>query len=327
MMKDRIGNKAKRTGMRDVSSMIDKMKNASNKRAITKNTSVIDGQLVMWPEKERRMPNELIRSSLFTARGKKVQRSFFSEYVELYVYGNATIQYRGDELRALDDEPVWLQICHLFRQVNISTDYVEFTTADLLSELGWAKNGAYYKKLSECIDRLDSTMVKLTTIRNKVEYKHTFSLIRKHKKIDKGAKARWRVYLEPEVINLFKGVHYTKIEWENWKKLKPIAKRLDGWIRSHKNPIPVSLDAIRGFLGSDNKNNDSLKQKINEAMKEIQSLDMGVSDFYWDDRRKLCVVRDLSQTHEHQFIELDSENEIEPHDKSKEDSRQFDLLV
>ena len=27
MMKDRIGNKAKRTGMRDVSSMIDKMKN------------------------------------------------------------------------------------------------------------------------------------------------------------------------------------------------------------------------------------------------------------------------------------------------------------
>ena len=96
--------------------------------------------------------------------------------------------------------------------------------------------------------------------------------------------------MEPECIKMFKGVFYTRVEWDSWKAFGSIARRLDGWIKSHKEPKPISMENIRKLLHSDNKSDASLRQKINGAMEEIKLKGSSIKDYWWESN-KLCVER------------------------------------
>ncbi len=233
------------------------------------NNCIKDGQLVLWPESERRMPNELIRSSLFSAKSKKATREHFTDS-KLFVWGSAQLRYTGEEIRAYDDELVWLQLCHYFRKVDvIANESVEFTTSQLLKDLNWAKNKQYYQRVEDCLNRLDSGSVKVRTKRGGLWKEYTFSLIRKFKRVGEGSKAKWKVYLEPEALSMYDGSYYTKFPWDIFLKSSPTEKRILGWILSHKDPLPIEIDELRALLSSSNTNNASFKQSVNVAIKNL----------------------------------------------------------
>ena len=106
----------------------------------------------------RHIPNDYARSSIFTARNKRAaRRNFLHE--KLFHYNEfVTILYTGIELRAEDDEIIWLQILNYGQRVPLR-DSFEFSIKDLVSDVGWHKNGRYYDKARECISRLKANEV------------------------------------------------------------------------------------------------------------------------------------------------------------------------
>ena len=69
-----------------------------------------------------------------------------------------SILYTGIELRAEDDELVWLQILNYAQKVVLGQPF-EFSVKDLVADVGWHKNGRYYDKARECISRLKASEV------------------------------------------------------------------------------------------------------------------------------------------------------------------------
>jgi len=67
-----------------------------------------------WPETQRAMPNEILRSALFNCRNRNQARLFMKD-AEIAVIGDGQVIYRGEELRQ-DDELVWLHLMHLAKK-------------------------------------------------------------------------------------------------------------------------------------------------------------------------------------------------------------------
>src|SRR3974390_1604852 len=54
-----------------------------------------------WPEGQRAMPNEILRSALFNCRNRKQPRMFMKD-IEIALIGDGQVIYRGEELRQDD---------------------------------------------------------------------------------------------------------------------------------------------------------------------------------------------------------------------------------
>jgi hypothetical protein len=66
---------------------------------------------------ERFIPNDDARSSLFTARNKREPRRTLLHEKLFHLHQTVSILYTGLELRAEDDEIVWMQILHYGKNV------------------------------------------------------------------------------------------------------------------------------------------------------------------------------------------------------------------
>jgi len=89
-------------------------------------------QLPIWRDDRRGMPNDLVRSALFTIGNSRQKRSFRRDTV-IAALGELEITYTGEELRQ-DDEDVFLQLVHLARLAPLGetvtpTDLRAFRTA------------------------------------------------------------------------------------------------------------------------------------------------------------------------------------------------------
>ncbi len=225
-------------------------------------------QLPLWDEKFRGTPNEVIRSSLFTARIRG-EREIFKDAV-LFVLGDGEITYRGEELRTYDED-VWLQVMHIARNQQLG-NRIEFTPYSMIKELGWAKgknrpSQAHYERLRECLSRMQATTVTVSSKR--LGHASTVSLIRKFEYRDMtGTENKWKVWVEPEMNALYGDVHYTQLEWERRVKLSPIAKRLHGWVASHRTPFPVTVTKLYQLCNIKSEQK-SFKQALPKYLKEL----------------------------------------------------------
>lgn len=70
----------------------------------------------------RHIPNDYARSSLFTAKNKREPRRQLI-HERLFHYNDIEILYTGVELRAEDDELVWLQILNFAQRVPLGEPF------------------------------------------------------------------------------------------------------------------------------------------------------------------------------------------------------------
>lgn len=248
-------------------------------------TSVLPNLIPYVANNKRILPNDILRSSLFTISNHNKQREYIKDR-SLYTFGNTKITYTGEELRQ-DDEDVWLQIIYLFSKTD--TNYIEFMPYSILRELSWPARTQYREKLKLSIARMLATNL---TITNEVlNAGLSISIIRKFLwKHDDGSKLKqWRVWLEPEIVKLFEGMRYSKIIWDQRKKLNPLAKWLHAYYSSHAEPFPVKIVTLKDACGSKMKTVKHFKAALRRALVDLVSV--GFLQTYWIDANNLVFVQ------------------------------------
>jgi hypothetical protein len=253
--------------------------NAELKKAICK---MQDEQLSLfdiapWANHMRAIPNDYARSALFTVRNKRIPRAALESHEIFHANQDSKITYTGIELRAEDDELVWQQVMEYVKRITIG-QHIEFTFYQLCEDLGWPRNGRYYDKAQASLSRLHASSIQFSSSR--VGTLDAFSLISKFKIIDKGGiKQRCRVQIDPEMIMLFAGDHYSKFHWERYRKLSPTARRMFDYFSTHREPFPLKLDTFRRICGSDSIRDNKWREQVKNAALELE--ESGLINHIW----------------------------------------------
>lgn len=246
---------------------------------------ILPGFIPSMSRDKRLLPNDLLRSSLFTVSNHNKPREYIKER-NLYTFGSTKITYTGEELRQ-DDEDVWLQIIYLFSKAEM--DVIEFMPYRILRELDWPARTQYREKLKSSIARMSATNLTITNEQLKTGL--SLSIVRKFLwKQDDGTKLKqWCVWLEPEIVRLFEGMRYSKIIWEQRKKLNPLAKWLHAYYSSHAEPYPVKIATLHAGCGSKMKTQKHFKSALRRALQEL--VQVGFLETFWVDLNNLVFVQ------------------------------------
>lgn len=205
-------------------------------------------QMQLWPDTVRALPNDHARSAIFTTRNKRQPREALQQAPVFHLNNDVKITYTGIELRAEDDELVWLQVLDYAKHFPLGHP-VEFTLYQLCKDVGWSINGTYYKKAEACLDRLKATNLKFESKR--VGKLKGMSFLRDYCMVNKGTRnAKCQVEVDPEMIFFFLGNHFTQVVWEKYRDLPPVARRLFDYIGSHRAPYPLPLEKFHKMCGS-----------------------------------------------------------------------------
>ena len=240
------------------------------------------------PHDKRIAPNDLIRSALFTVSNHNAPRAFLKNQ-KIGSFRSTEIIYTGEELRQ-DDEDVWLQI--IYAASTEKSNHITFKPYTFLSHLGWAQRTQYCDRLKASLLRLSATALSLYN--PFFEKGIAFSLVRKFEWHTDGEQLRhWSVWIEPEVMRLFGelGKMYSKIHWEQRKKLKPLAKWLHAFYSSHAIPEPIHLDRLMQLCGSKMKTVKHFKSNLRNSMIELVKISFIEPDVYIDENAFLHVTR------------------------------------
>lgn len=205
-------------------------------------------QLELWSDEVREVPNDLIRCSLFTARSKVVPRASLQGATLFHTDRGITITYTGIELRAADDELVFLQLLD-YCKVRPLGESLKFNLHTLCTDLDWPPNGRNYNRARECISRLKATEVKIYNSRT--ERGVSLSLVQEYSFVGNGLTGTsYSLSVHPNLYLLFAGRTSTRLEWAMYRGLTPIARRLFDYIASHREPFPLPLEDLHRLCGS-----------------------------------------------------------------------------
>lgn len=240
-----------------------------------------DGQLALWRESERGIPNELVRCAVFSAKNRNEPRKIYranAPYV-IELIGPGQIIYTGEELRQ-DDETVWLQLVHMAKEARSET--ITFTPYSLLKTLKWPGGGDSYKRLLATLRRLMGTVLEVYSER--LDKGVTTNLIANFE-YAKDHDKPWRVKVfdeDDELLFLFDKLHYSRLDWDMRLALPTgIATWLHGYLASHKKPYPIYVDTLAKNAGltletPEDKQLDKAaqiakrKKRLNEAKRAIK---------------------------------------------------------
>lgn len=242
-------------------------------------------------EDMRHIPNDYARSSIFTARNKREPRRTLMHEKLFHYNEHVSILYTGIELRAEDDEIVWLQILKYGESVPLGEPF-EFGIKDLLRAVDWSKNGRNYDRARECITRLKANEVLAFNTKAYGKSGAT-SLIQNYTTVNdaEGKPTQYRVWMDPNLIVLFAGNTFTSHSWEVYRDLSPVARRLADYIESHRHPYPLAAERFRQMCGSMDSNARSWRQTVKKACSEVQEAKIAAL-VTLDGKDQICCVRE-----------------------------------
>lgn len=244
---------------------------ALHKRALLKNSHIDPDtlRLPLWPDDMRALPNDWARSALFSVRNKRAPRTAFENAPVFHIHEQVKITFTGIELRADDDEIIWQQIVEYAKHQPLGMP-VEFSYYQLCRDIGWPVNGRYYQRAEDCLSRLQATALKITTPRIG---SLSLSMIDKFTVLKpQAAKACCQIHIDPRMIYLFAGNHFTQVEWDRYQNLSPISRRLYDYIASHRAPYPIKLETFRRLCGSECARPAKWAEQVRHACVEIETV-------------------------------------------------------
>lgn len=217
----------------------------------------------------RLLPNDYARSALFTARNRKHPRLSLIDHPIFHLYDSVQIRYTGTELRAYDDELVWMQIMHYASKLPLGTPF-EVSIRDLVREIDWAKNGSYYDTVRACLTRLKANEVRIF---NQKAYGagRARSLISNYDFLNdnEGKATEYRITIDPTMVELFAGNTYTSHRWHLYRSLSPTARRLADYGNSQLAPLPLDVLKFRQMCGCQDSQAKSWRETARRACQEV----------------------------------------------------------
>lgn len=221
-------------------------------------------QLPLWPSPKRGTPNSFIRSALFAAIQSK-DRVFMKE-TTLTSQKGITVKFTGEQLNQ-EDLSVWETLAHLARQHPLG-HMCEFTAHGLLKSLGLHTGLSQHKQLHSTILRLTACAVEISH-----ESKTYFGPLVKSGLKDEITN-HYHIELNRELIRLFGENQWTALDWQQRQRLrgKHLAQALHAFYSSHRQPFPIKLDTLRGYVGSKNQQKAGFKVKLRTALDELVNI-------------------------------------------------------
>lgn len=243
-------------GEKSLTGSLERLKETVRQRETTQNI-----QLPLWPEPKRGTPNSFIRSALFAAIQSK-DRVFLKESTVASQKG-ITVKFTGEQLNQ-EDLSVWETLAHLGRQHPLG-HVCEFAAHGLLKSLGLHTGLSQHKQLHSTIIRLTACAVEITH-----EGKTYFGPLVKSGIKDE-LTSHYRIELNRELIRLFGDNQWTALDWQQRQQLrgKHLAQALHAFYSSHRQPFPIKLDTLRGYVGSKNQQKAGFKVKLRGALDEL----------------------------------------------------------
>lgn len=228
-------------------------------------------------ETHRHIPNEYARSSLFTVRRPRDARRSFTRQHLFHYNDYIKVLFTGVELRALDDEPVFMQLVHYGQSVALGQPF-KFTLSGFIEDLGWPRNGESYIRLKDCFSRLSAA--ELYFENTKAYGKSPVFRLLKHYEATNDANGNVHSYqavLDRSLIIFFAGNTFTSHHWQTYRKLSPVARRLADYAGSHKAPYDLNIEMFRKLCDSGTKNKRSWRQTVRQACAELEGSGLVVS--------------------------------------------------
>lgn len=207
------------------------------------------GQLVLWPEGDRGIPNELVRCAVFAAKNRKERRSIYRAIEPLIVpvIGGGEVIYTGEELRQ-DDETVWMQLVHMSKEAR--SPQVFFSPHAFIQAIKWPNNGASYTRLLTTLRRLKTASLEVYSSRFDRGVSTGLIVDFTYSKKTDGAPWSVRVFSpENELLFLFDKL-YSRVDWETRLALpEGVSTWLHGFFSSHREPFDHKIETLAKGAG------------------------------------------------------------------------------
>jgi hypothetical protein len=217
----------------------------------------------------RHIPNDIARAALFTTRDKREPRRAFLSSRLFSLAEAVQVNYSGHELRAEDDELVWMQIIHFGLDRPFGESFT-FKIGDLLKGLDWPTSATYYEKARNSLTRLSTCEIE---VESKEAFGTTgfFRLLDRFKAIndEKGEKLEFTVCLSREMVFLFAGNTFTSHKWDVYRNLTAIGRKLADYAGSHKTPYPLALDKFAALCDSNYADPQDWRKRVRKACNEL----------------------------------------------------------
>jgi hypothetical protein len=258
-----------------------------NRRAAALRTGDSQLCLPLWPEAVRGLPNPIARSALFTARNHRSPRATLQNALIASLNG-IEVRYTGIELRQIDAD-VFLQLLHLARGLPLGSP-VDFIAHRLLMDLGWTRSSESYERLLACIRRLTASNVEIVFGYEGSLRRFGGGLVQRYAAEERveGRRKRWRIWFEPQIIQLFQPYAYSRLLWEERQHLKDLAKRLHALYATHREPFPLKVETLMGLCGSDCAELATFRRQLRRSLGELKAC--GFLRDWRIDRRDLVHV-------------------------------------
>lgn len=217
-------------------------------------------------EEFRALPKLFCSSALFNVKNKKAPRLNYINH-KIFSFRNFEISYTGIELRAYDDQLVWLELIHLSNFSNFGC-WIEFKPHTICKSIGWHATGQSYERIRNSLLRLQATAIKVQFQPDQSNSSGvSFSLLDDFYWSNSTYKMRVGLGLK----FLFYKNDFARIEWAKYVKLTPIARRIFDYTASNRHPFKLRLVTVQKLLGSDTSSAVKFRQQVRFALSELIS--------------------------------------------------------
>ena len=227
-----------------------------------KDAGQLEIQLTSWPDDVRGIPNITLRSALFGSSRSSGQP--YLQRAEIYTQRPTQMRYTGPRLDQ-GDLDVWITLLHIARRKPMGKSF-KTSAYELLKQQGKTDAGNNRKTLYKRLSRLAAATLEISTVRHSYTGGLLDSIYRDEITHD------LVITLNPELSKLFGPNEFTLVDWSIRRSLnsKPLAQWLHGFLSSHAEPIPMSVDTIMLMAGSIDTSASSREQNLCRALAALQ---------------------------------------------------------
>lgn len=246
----------------------DKLEAFEKRGNSLKEQKLAEKQMDFWPNDKRAAPNSMVRCALFRgALAAKNGERRMHRNTELPSLGREQVFYSGDDLDQKDMD-VWMAVLQLFREKPVG-EVIHISSNQLLKLAGLPNSGKSHQALRDRLDRLTFAHIRLKSTDPESHYSFHGSLLQRAERTDDGNV--WEISLAPQLKILFTQ-GYTWVDWEirNYLKRAPMAQWLHSFYRSHREPIPFTVDKLHELCGSQSKEMRFFRNDLKKAMKRLE---------------------------------------------------------
>lgn len=228
----------------------------------------------------RPIPNICLRSALFGVIQRGRRRMVKDEVIS--AQSGYTILYTGERLDQ-NDLDVWEQA--LFMSRTALGKRVHFSARDFLREINRNVGGSQIKWLFASFNRLTEGSVKMQEEnRNRGFIGHLIANV--YYEDDSYA-----LQIDPLIAKFFEDDAYTIIAREQRYRLDTeLAKWLHGYYSTHKKPMPIPIQRLQEWCGSEVGSLYQFRYKLKSSLKELEEVGF-LKDFCVDKSHDVLLVQ------------------------------------